>query len=126
MASSALPPDQASTSAGMAFMREVGLDSGMITGRGVEAAIASMTSRVKAPCTVEEPRRMVGAAILLASTSPTRSATETPNCARFLAYGFRKSRSSSLLFSGYARRCSLSNRRRHGASAWADAAQVCR
>ena len=85
MASSALPPDQASTSAGMAFMREVGLDSGMITGRGVEAAIASMTSRVKAPCTVEEPRRMVGAAILLASTSPTRSATETPNCARFLA-----------------------------------------
>jgi hypothetical protein len=85
VATSALPSDQASTSAGMASMREVGLDSGIITGRGVEAAIASITSRVKAPCTVEEPSRMVGAAILMASPSPTRSPVETPNCARLLA-----------------------------------------
>src|ERR1700758_5634098 len=87
-ATSALPSDQASTSAGMASNREVGLDSGKITGRGVEAAIASTTSLVKAPCTVEQPSRMVGEAILMASSSPNFSPAETPSCARFLAYGF--------------------------------------
>jgi len=85
VATRAVPSDEASTSAGMASMCEVGLDSCMITGRGVEAAIASMTSRAKAPCTVEEPSRMVGAAVLMTSTSATGSSVETPSSARFLA-----------------------------------------
>ena len=59
----------------------------MITGRGVEAAIASMTSRVKAPCTVEEPSRMVGAAILMASSSPTRSPARNTQLRAVLGVG---------------------------------------
>ena len=49
VATSALPPDQATTSAGMASMRSVGLDSGRMMGRSTPALMASTTSRVKAP-----------------------------------------------------------------------------
>jgi hypothetical protein len=52
-------------------MREVGFESGKISGCSVAAVIASMTSRAKAPVTVEVPISMVGAAIFIASTSPT-------------------------------------------------------
>jgi len=59
VATSAAPCDQASTSAGLASMREVGLEIGNTIGRSAAAAIASITSRVNAPCAVEVPSRMV-------------------------------------------------------------------
>ena len=69
----------------MASMREVGLEIGKISGRSVDAAIAWITARVNAPCTVEQPSRMVGEAILMVSTSPIRFPAATPSCLRFLA-----------------------------------------
>jgi hypothetical protein len=48
------------TSAGMASIWEVGLETGKMTGRGVPALMASTTSRVKAPGDVEAPIRIVG------------------------------------------------------------------
>ena len=76
---SARPFDHSSTSAGMASMREVGLDNGKIIGRSQDAVIASTTSWVNAPKTVEEPSSRVGEASLIASTSPTRSPAATPS-----------------------------------------------
>ena len=80
-----MPSVQAMTSAGIASMRRVGLEIGKISGRSVEAAIAWMTSRLNAPCTVEQPSRMVGAAILMLSIRPTVSPVATPSWLRFLA-----------------------------------------
>ena len=60
VATSALPPDQAMTSAGMASIRSVGLDSGRTMGRSTPLLISSITSRVKAPWSVEVPMRIVG------------------------------------------------------------------
>ena len=97
MVISALPLDHCTTSAGIASMREVGLDSGKIIGRSQDAVIASTTSWVNAPNTVEEPSRMVGDASLIASTNPTRSPAATPEpLVRFFAYGTWKSRRSSM------------------------------
>ena len=77
-ATSALPPDQAITSAGIASIREVGLEIGNTIGRSTAALIVSMTSRVNAPCTVEVPSKMVGAACLTVSRQGDRPATGRP------------------------------------------------
>ena len=47
-------------SAGMASIREVGLEIGKMTGRSTPALIASTTCRVNALCAVEVPIRIVG------------------------------------------------------------------
>ena len=57
------------TSAGMASIREVGLEIGNTIGRSTPALMASMTSRVKAPCAVDVPSRMVGWTCRTASSS---------------------------------------------------------
>ena len=69
-ATRALPPDQAITSAGMTSMRSVGFDSGSTMGRSTPAHRVSMTSRVKAPWSVEVPIRMVGLVRRTTSSSP--------------------------------------------------------
>jgi hypothetical protein len=116
VATGALPSGQASTSAGMASMREVGLDNGMITGRGVDAAIASITSRVEAPCTVEEPSRMADA--LAGRNAQLRAifGVGLLEVAQFVPPLLRLRSPAA----------ADPNLRRHGASCVVDAAQVCR
>ena len=69
VATSALPLDQAMTSAGMASIREVGLEIGNTIGRSTPALMASMISWVNAPCAVEVPSRIVGVTCRTASSS---------------------------------------------------------
>jgi hypothetical protein len=57
------------TSAGMASIREVGLEIGKMIGRSTPALMVSMTSRVNAPCTVDVPSRIVGETCRTASSS---------------------------------------------------------
>ena len=54
----------------MASMRSVGFDSGNTMGRSTPADMVSMTSRVKAPWSVEVPIRIVGFTCFTVSNSP--------------------------------------------------------
>src|SRR5258708_18264809 len=65
VATSALPADHASTSAGIASIFSVGLEIGKIMGRSVDAAIASITSRVNVQCNVEVTHRHVAVATFM-------------------------------------------------------------
>ena len=60
MATSARPSVQASTSAGSASAFDVGLDSGMMIGRAVWAAMSRTICSVNAPACVEVPISIVG------------------------------------------------------------------
>ena len=56
-------------SAGIASIREVGLETGKMTGRSVPALMLSTTCWVNAPCDVDVPIRTVG---LTCSTTVSR------------------------------------------------------
>src|SRR5215472_9461445 len=91
VATRALPLDQGMMSAGMASMREVGLDSGRMIGRSTLADMASTTSRVNAPCTVDVPSRMVGPTLRTVSSSemvPLGPAAQPETSSALRAYGF--------------------------------------
>ena len=72
VATRARPSVQAIRSAGTASALEVGLDSGMITGRSTWAAIWRTIASVNAPAWVEVPISMVGC------TWATTSASDGP------------------------------------------------
>ena len=71
VATSARPFDQAMTSAGMASVRSVGLDSGRTMGRSTPSLIASTIRRTKAPWSLEVPMRIVGSTRRTVSNRPT-------------------------------------------------------
>ena len=69
VAITARPPVHARRSEGVASAREVGLDSGMITGRGTAPAIARTAASVNAPGWPETPIKIVGRAFVMTSSS---------------------------------------------------------
>ena len=93
---SARPPVQAIRSAAWASEREVGLDSGMMTGRSVYSAISVTIGSENAPGWVEVPISMVGRVRVTTSARPMRpsaSRSQPATSAAVLAYGTWKSRS---------------------------------
>ncbi len=71
VATRAWPSVQVSTSAGSASAFEVGLDSGMMIGRRVCAAMSRTRASVNAPVWVEVPISMVGWTWATTSARPT-------------------------------------------------------
>src|SRR5271157_3031948 len=69
----ARPPLQASTSSGVASAREVGFESGKMTGRLLNSAIARTTGSENAPAWPETPIRTVGLALRTTSSKPILS-----------------------------------------------------
>src|SRR5581483_3343731 len=69
----ARPSVQASILAGVASSREVGFESGKITGRLLHSAIARTIGSEKAPAWPETPIRTVGFALRTTSSSPILS-----------------------------------------------------